>query len=118
MAGSNQISRRDFIKLATVTVGTVIGVGLGVPMIDYLIDPALKAVRQHPGKHLGPFGDTDLLQHAQSPQPGITEAAIGKKATDELAVMVDTFYPLSLTRQAVELEKAEYMDSWLEGDPE
>ena len=52
------------------------------------------------------------------PQPGITEAALGKKETNELAVMVDTFYPLSLTRQAVDLEKQEYMSSWLEGDPE
>ncbi len=52
------------------------------------------------------------------PQPGMTEASIGKKETNELAVMVDTFYPLSLTRQAVELEKPEYMASWLEGEPE
>ena len=61
---------------------------------------------------LHPYG----LPHG--PQPGITEAAIGKKETNELAVMVDTFYPLSLTKQAVELEKQEYMNSWLEGDPE
>ena len=32
------------------------------------------------------------------PQPGMTEASIGKKETNELAVMVDTFYPLHLTR--------------------
>lgn len=50
------------------------------------------------------------------PQPGMTEASIGKKETNELAVMVDTFYPLHLTRQAVEMEKKEYMASWLEGD--
>jgi homogentisate 1,2-dioxygenase len=52
------------------------------------------------------------------PQPGMTEASIGKKETNELAVMVDTFYPLHLTKQAVELEKKEYMASWLEGDGE
>ncbi len=50
------------------------------------------------------------------PQPGMTEASIGKKETTELAVMVDTFYPLHLTRQALDLEKPEYMDSWLEED--
>jgi homogentisate 1,2-dioxygenase len=61
---------------------------------------------------LHPYG----LPHG--PQPGMTEASIGKKETNELAVMVDTFYPLSLTRQAMELEKADYMASWLEGDPE
>lgn len=61
---------------------------------------------------LHPYG----LPHG--PQPGMTEASIGKKATDELAVMVDTFHPLHLTKQALELEKPEYMASWLEGDGE
>jgi Rieske Fe-S protein len=45
MADSNHISRRDFIKLATAAVGTVIGVGVGVPAIDFLIDPALKVTK-------------------------------------------------------------------------
>lgn len=61
---------------------------------------------------LHPFG----LPHG--PQPGMTEASIGKKETFELAVMVDTFHPLQITKQALELEKPEYMDSWLEGDGE
>ncbi len=52
------------------------------------------------------------------PQPGMTEASIGKKETQELAVMVDTFYPLSLTKEAVALEKPEYMSSWMEGNGE
>ena len=45
----------------------------------------------------------------------MTEASIGKKDTNELAVMVDTFYPLHLTKSAIQIEKTEYMDSWLEG---
>ncbi len=61
---------------------------------------------------LHPYG----LPHG--PQPGMTEASIGKKETTELAVMVDTFYPLSLTKQAVQMEKTEYMSTWLEGDGE
>ncbi len=61
---------------------------------------------------LHPFG----LPHG--PQPGMTEASIGKKETQELAVMVDTFHPLQLTRQALELEKSEYMSTWLEGSGE
>ncbi len=48
----------------------------------------------------------------------MTEASIGVKETQELAVMVDTFYPLQLTKEALELEKPEYMESWLEGDGE
>jgi homogentisate 1,2-dioxygenase len=59
---------------------------------------------------LHPYG----LPHG--PQPGMTEASIGKKVTSELAVMVDTFFPLNLTQQALELEKLEYMASWLDGD--
>ena len=61
---------------------------------------------------LHPFG----LPHG--PQPGATEASIGKESTDELAVMVDTFYPMHLTTHALELEKDDYQDSWLAGSPE
>lgn len=50
------------------------------------------------------------------PQPGATEGSIGKERTEELAVMVDTFHPLNVAVPALELEKPEYMDSWLEGD--
>jgi Rieske Fe-S protein len=42
MAGSQHISRRDFIKLTTAAVGTFIGAAIGLPTIAYLIDPALK----------------------------------------------------------------------------
>jgi homogentisate 1,2-dioxygenase len=52
------------------------------------------------------------------PQPGATEASIGKEKTDELAVMVDTFNPLEVAIDALELEKPEYMASWLEGSGE
>ncbi|MEN9699988.1 MAG: hypothetical protein RLZZ301_1186, partial [Bacteroidota bacterium] len=38
--------------------------------------------------------------------------SIGKTATEELAVMVDTFKPLSLTKRAMELELPDYMFSW------
>ncbi|MHB8959009.1 MAG: homogentisate 1,2-dioxygenase [Candidatus Limnocylindrales bacterium] len=48
------------------------------------------------------------------PHPGTVEASIGKEATEELAVMVDTFRPLFLTRQAAELENPRYPYSWLE----
>ena len=47
------------------------------------------------------------------PHPGTAEASIGKEATEELAVMVDTFHPLRITRQAAELEDARYPYSWL-----
>ncbi len=40
------------------------------------------------------------------PQPGSVEASIGKAATDELAVMVDTFRPLDLGPAASACEDA------------
>ncbi|PWU04349.1 MAG: homogentisate 1,2-dioxygenase, partial [Bacteroidetes bacterium] len=41
------------------------------------------------------------------------EESIGKKETQELAVMVDTFRPLYVVKKAHELEDTEYMSSWL-----
>jgi homogentisate 1,2-dioxygenase len=50
------------------------------------------------------------------PHPGTAEASIGKDATEELAVMVDTFHPLRITRQAAALEDDRYPYSWLPPD--
>lgn len=47
------------------------------------------------------------------PHPGAYERSIGKTETQELAVMVDTFKPLKLTKQALELESPEYGRSWI-----
>ena len=47
------------------------------------------------------------------PHPGAYERSIGKKLTEELAVMVDTFKPLQLTVQALELEVKDYYKSWI-----
>lgn len=46
------------------------------------------------------------------PHPGAVEASIGKEATEEMAVMVDTFRPLHLTRTALDLEDVDYAYSW------
>jgi homogentisate 1,2-dioxygenase len=48
------------------------------------------------------------------PHPGTYEGSIGKERTEELAVMVDTFHPLRLTKQAVALEDESYPYSWIE----
>jgi homogentisate 1,2-dioxygenase len=47
------------------------------------------------------------------PHPGAYEGSIGKTHTDELAVMVDTFRPLRLTRQALAVEDGSYAFSWV-----
>ena len=46
--------------------------------------------------------------------PGAAEASIGKEGTEELAVMMDTFRPLTLTAAAREFEDERYPFSWLE----
>lgn len=48
------------------------------------------------------------------PHPGAVERSIGAKETKELAVMVDTFRPLMLTRQALGIENQGYVMSWAE----
>jgi homogentisate 1,2-dioxygenase len=48
------------------------------------------------------------------PQPGATEKSIGVEKTEELAVMVDTFNPLHVAVNALELEKPGYMESWID----
>jgi homogentisate 1,2-dioxygenase len=47
------------------------------------------------------------------PHPGAVERSIGAKETKELALMVDTFRPLKITRQALKIEDPEYFRSWL-----
>ena len=47
------------------------------------------------------------------PHPGAYERSIGKKETQELAVMVDTFKPLKLTQQALEIEVKNYYKTWI-----
>jgi len=47
------------------------------------------------------------------PHPGTIEQSIGKKETPETAVMVDTFKPLHLTQQALDLEYPDYYKSWV-----
>ncbi len=48
------------------------------------------------------------------PHPGSVEKSIGAKETKELAVMVDTFHPLMLTKQALDIENGNYVMSWAE----
>lgn len=47
------------------------------------------------------------------PHPGAIERSIGKKETHELAVMIDPFNPVKITKQALELEIGDYYQSWV-----
>ena len=46
------------------------------------------------------------------PHPGAYERSIGKKSTEELAVMIDTFRPLQITEDALKLDDGSYYQSW------
>ncbi|MBV8364216.1 MAG: homogentisate 1,2-dioxygenase [Candidatus Eremiobacteraeota bacterium] len=62
-------------------------------------------------------GEGSITLHAagapHGPQPGAVEESLGKKATDEIAVMVDTFQPLMLAGAAFSLEDKNYYRSWV-----
>lgn len=46
------------------------------------------------------------------PHPGMVEKSLGAGETKELAVMLDSFHPLMLTRAALEIENKDYINSW------
>lgn len=48
------------------------------------------------------------------PHPGAYERSIGKTETEELAVMVDTFKPLQVTQEAMNIDDGKYWQSWME----
>ena len=47
------------------------------------------------------------------PHPGAIERSIGKTKTEELAVMIDPFKPMSITAEALKLQVKDYHKSWL-----
>ncbi len=49
------------------------------------------------------------------PQPGALEASLGKDATNELAIMIETRHPLKVTALAEKLDDPNYPFSWIAG---
>lgn len=47
------------------------------------------------------------------PHPGAIERSIGKKETNELAVMIDPFRPVKITEAALGIEIPDYFRSWI-----
>ena len=47
------------------------------------------------------------------PQPGKIESSIGINETNELAVMIDTFKPMKITKEALLVDDVNYVKSWL-----
>lgn len=80
-------------------------------------DEVLYYVRGHFGSRRG-VEEASITLHPHGiphgPHPGTIAASRDMTRTDELAVMVDTFRPLFLTKQALELDDANYPMSWLD----
>ncbi len=47
------------------------------------------------------------------PHPGAIERSIGKKSTEEMAVMIDPFNSVKITKEALEIEVDGYYKSWI-----
>jgi len=80
-------------------------------------DEVLYYVRGQFGSRRGvEIGSLTLHPHGipHGPHPGTIVASRPVKATDELAVMVDTFRPLQVASAAVSLDDPHYPYSWLE----
>ncbi|HLP31909.1 MAG TPA: homogentisate 1,2-dioxygenase, partial [Bacteroidia bacterium] len=52
------------------------------------------------------------------PHPGAIERSIGKKETNEMAVMIDPFNPVQITTEATKVELPEYYQSWMSKNQE
>ena len=52
---SPKMSRREFTKIVTAFLGTVMGAIMGIPIIGYVIDPALKSQESDDWISLGPL---------------------------------------------------------------
>jgi menaquinol-cytochrome c reductase iron-sulfur subunit len=55
MTHKQNLSRRDFIKATTALIGGLIGVGIGLPSIAYLLSPSLRKTEDESVMDLGPL---------------------------------------------------------------
>jgi homogentisate 1,2-dioxygenase len=62
------------------------------------------------------IGQASITLHpagfTHGPQPGSLEASLGQTRTDEVAVMLDTFDPLSVAPDGLSVDDADYWKSW------
>ena len=71
-------------------------------------------VRQ-PARRRGGVVHAPSARHSRTGRiPARSSPAASVRSTDELAVMVDTFRPLQLTRQAIKLDDPSYPLSWID----
>ncbi len=60
MKEKDDLSRRDFMKVATWSIGGLIGLGMGLPAIAYVVGPALKSNQAQGWIRLGSTAKVEL----------------------------------------------------------
>jgi Rieske Fe-S protein len=60
MAEKDQLSRRNFLALATTAIGGLIGLAMTVPALAYIIGPALQRGKTEDWVRLGPTSKVEL----------------------------------------------------------
>ena len=60
MTEDNKIGRRQFMSIVTWAVGALIGLGLGIPGIAYIVGPALRRQEEEEWIRLGSVAKVDL----------------------------------------------------------
>jgi Rieske Fe-S protein len=60
MSLEKSMSRKDFLSTATFTLGGLIGLGLGIPALIYIIGPALKVQQEQNWIRLGSASKVEL----------------------------------------------------------
>lgn len=60
MGGENKIDRRQFMRWVTGVISAVIGLGLGIPAIAYIVGPSLKKVEAQDWISLGSIAKVEL----------------------------------------------------------
>jgi len=99
-SSSSQLSRRAFMKMVTVLVGGVIGTVLGLPLISYLLSPALKmqnvdewislgALQDYPIDTPSPSTYTRTRVNGWERTATYYGAYVSRKSGNELAVFSD-----------------------------
>ena len=102
---------KDADALGNIYLSIVVDLDIPETPLNYGPPQTLTTLLRRPSSKesitLHPMG----LPHG--PQPGKYEDSIGKKKTEELAVMIDTFNPLYVAKEASSLEDEKYQLSWL-----
>lgn len=62
MSVPNKLDRRDFVKVVTVTLGSIMGAVIAIPAVGYLLSPATSIKKKESWISLGPLENYPILQ--------------------------------------------------------